>query len=103
MKKSEKKRENWVIVRCSSAGVHFGILKSHKSGEVVLMKSRRLWRWWSQFTLSELSQLGPKQEKISENRFSIPVPEIKILGACEIIPCSEAAVELINAVPNANQ
>ncbi|MDE2000350.1 MAG: hypothetical protein KGI52_15650, partial [Burkholderiales bacterium] len=35
----------YVIVRCSEAGVHAGILAAHEGREAVLLESRRLWYW----------------------------------------------------------
>lgn len=44
-----------VILRCRNAGVHAGYLKSRENGIVLLENSRRLWHWWSKFSLSGLA------------------------------------------------
>lgn len=99
----EKKSGKYVIVRCSAAGVHAGELVSHKGEQVVLKNARRLWRWWSSFTLSDLAMEGPRKDKIAENRYSMPVGEISLMGACEIIACSPSGEKGIREVPNGNR
>jgi len=94
----------YVIVRTREAGVHAGIITRKKGDEVTLRDSRRLWRWWSRFTLSELSQEGVRQDKISECKFAVPLAaEIDIRPWCEILPCTSAAEKSIREVPNANK
>ena len=92
----------YVIVRCKDAGVHSGYLISRKGREVKLAKARRLWRWWSNFTLSELAVSGIKVGKGSECRFSCEVDEIELLDACEIITCAPSAMDNIREIKNAN-
>jgi hypothetical protein len=92
-----------VIVRCSEAGVWFGELGKKTSGTVVLTNARRLWQWWSIFTLSELAKHGPRPDKIDENRYAEPISSVEINRWCEIIPCTRNAVTAIKGVPNANQ
>jgi len=78
----------YVIVRCTAAGVHSGYLYSREGDEVVLYNSRRLWRWHGR-TLSGLAIEGT--DNASECKFGDVLPVITLLGACEIIQCSEAA------------
>jgi hypothetical protein len=89
----------FAVVRCRNAGVHAGEVVSRKDGVVTLKNSRRLWRWWSAATLSELSQDGPV--KIDENKYGcvLPVLELTESDVCEVIPCSEKARAAILAVP----
>ncbi len=84
---------DYVIVRCRNAGVHAGYLKSRKDGVVQLENSRRLWRWWSKFTLSGLAMCGVLESKISEVRFSCFLPKIDLTESdvCEVIFCSKEA------------
>lgn len=82
----------YVIVRARDAGVHAGEYVSHSGREVVLRNSRRLWRWWSAFTLSELAITGVRPGKENEVRFAAVIAdEMRVLDACEIIPCTEVA------------
>ena len=85
----ESQEKSFVIVRSRDAGVHCGTLESIADGGMVtLSDARRIWRWRGANTLSELSQRGADQEW---TRVSEPVPEIIVIGACEIIPCSAVA------------
>ena len=100
------KKKQHVIVRCSAAGVRAGYLEkktNDATNTVVLSEARRLWKWWSYFSLSELALHGPKPDKINENRYAEPVPSIEIAGWCEILPCSISATKAIQAVPNENR
>lgn len=97
------KKKQYVIVRCSGAGVWSGYLDKKTKGSVVLSKARRLWRWWSYFSLSELALHGPHPDKLSENLYAEPMPQIEISGWCEILPCSKVAEIAIRGVKNANR
>lgn len=92
---------DYVIVRCRNAGVHAGYLKSRKDGVVQLENSRRLWRWWSKFTLSGLATCGVLESKKSEVRFACVLAKIDLteLDVCEVIYCTKEARESIEAIP----
>lgn len=80
----------YCIVRCHDAGVHAGFVRKHEGREVHLEKTRRLWRWWGK-TLSGLAKDGTfAPEKC---KFSDEIESIVVLDACEIIPCSAAAMK----------
>lgn len=72
-----------VLVRTYSAGVHIGKLKSRKGKEVVLTNARRLWSWYGAFTLSGVVTTGVDRTR---SRISLPVSEITLTEAIEIIP-----------------
>lgn len=87
----------YAIVRCKDAGVHAGYIKEHKSGtrEVILVNSRRLWRWWGK-TLSGLATEGTfAPEKC---KFSDPQNEILVSDMCEINYCTCVARKSIQGV-----
>jgi hypothetical protein len=86
----------YVIIRCINAGVHAGYLKSRNGKEVVLLNSRRIWFWKGAASLSELAMSGPAQPK--ECKFTVPVNEITLTEAIEIIPCSQKGKESIEGV-----
>ncbi len=89
----------YVIVRARDAGVHAGEYVSHSGREVVIRNSRRLWRWWSAFTLSELALTGVRGGKEGEVRFAAVIAEeMRILDGCEIIPCTDAARTSIEGI-----
>lgn len=89
-----------VIIRASRAGVFFGTLVSKDntpSGcEVTLKDCRRLWYWEGACSLSQLALEGTK--KPNSCKFSVTIPDITIIGAIEIIPCSDDAVSSIESV-----
>lgn len=82
-----------VIVRTYSAGAHFGFLKSRTGKEVTLEKSRRLWRWFGAWTLSEIATSGLDASK---SKIGAPV-SIVLTEAIEVIDCTPAAVASIEA------
>lgn len=90
----------YVIVRCRNAGVHAGYLVSRKNGVVRLANSRRLWSWWSKFTLSGLAMEGVLKGKENECRFACVLPLIDLTESdvCEIIYCTTQARESIESV-----
>lgn len=82
----------YCIVRCRDAGVHAGFVRHHDGREVTLLRSRRLWRWWGK-TLSGLATEGSFKPK--ECKYADEIPEITVLDACEIIPCTKAGMRSI--------
>lgn len=88
------KKNQYVIVRTRDAGVHAGVLVSCKGDDVVLRQARRMWRWFSGFTLSEAARAGID---VSKSRIAVELPEIRIHGWCEIIPCTPKAEASIRA------
>jgi len=91
---------NYVIVRCRNAGVHAGYLDSRDNGVVRLLNSRRLWRWWSKFTLSGLATCGVLESKKNEVRFACVLAKIDLTESdvCEVIYCTKEARESIEAI-----
>tara|TARA_R110002020_G_scaffold175493_1_gene367406 strand:- start:21059 stop:21451 length:393 start_codon:yes stop_codon:yes gene_type:complete len=96
-----KPEGSYVIVRCRNAGVHSGYLKHRKDGVVRLENSRRLWLWWSKFSLSGLAMCGVLESNKSEVRFACVLPWIDLteLDVCEIIPCTIEAKASIESIP----
>ena len=84
----------YVLVRCVSAGVHAGELVSQFGDSVVLRNSRRLWSWGSPggIALSGVAQLG----MVPDKKVDTLNPLIQLNGVSEIILCSARAKESIN-------
>ena len=82
-----------VIVRTYSAGAHFGYLARRDGKEVELTGSRRIWRWFGAWTLSEVAATGLDSAK---SRVAAPV-NITLTEAIEIIDCTPDAVASIEA------
>lgn len=92
----EKGGMRYCIVRCRDAGVHAGYVAARNGREVKLLESIRLWRWHGR-TLSGLAIEGTDDP--SACKFGPEVPEIDVLDACEVIPCTEAAEKSLRGVP----
>lgn len=88
----------YVILRCRDAGVHCGIVTEVANGWMTVENSRRLWRWVSKATISELATDGPVQSE--ENKYGCVLHLLKIRESdvCEIIPCSDKAAKAIMEV-----
>lgn len=84
-----------VIVRGDRSGVFFATLAEKNGQEVKLTDCRRLWYWSGAASLSQLAVEGVKNP--DDCKFTVTVPEIVILDAIEIIPCSDKAVEVITS------
>lgn len=88
--------ETYYIVRCDRAGVFFGHIARRDGREVTITDVRRLWYWTGAATLSQLAQEGVKNPGAC--KFTMTIPEITVLDAIELIPCSDAAVASIAKV-----
>lgn len=83
----------YCIVRCKNAGVHAGFVRKRKNGVLLLLDSRRLWKWWSKFSLSGLATDGVLDGKEDDCMFACVLPELELTESdvCEVIPCTEKA------------
>lgn len=88
-----------VIIRTYSAGVWFGELSQKDRNEVILLNARRMWTWWAKegISLSSVAVNGIIQDK---SKIAEAVDSVW-LEAIEIIPCTNAAIELIESAKNA--
>lgn len=89
-------KEKYYIVRGDRSGVFFGKIAEHEGREVRMTDVRRIWYWEGAATLSQLSAEGTK--KPSKCKFTMPIAEIVVLDAVELIPCADQAAESINSV-----
>lgn len=85
-----------VIVRGDSSGVFFGTIKERNGREVTLSDCRRIWYWEGAASISQLAVDGTSVPK--ECKFTVAVPEIVILDAIEVIPCTDKAIKSIESV-----
>lgn len=89
--------DKYYIIRCDRSGVFFGHVAQREGREVTITDARRLWYWDGAASLSQLALEGVKAP---ENcKFTVTVPELVVLDAIELIPCSDEAVKSINEVP----
>jgi len=80
------KKNELVLIRANSAGVHFGTLVSQKGQQVHLKNARRIWNWTGALSLSEIAAKGLN---ISNSKISAPVEEIILPTAIEVIKVSK--------------
>ncbi len=92
----------YVLVRCTGAGVHAGFLEAHSGQEVVLIQSRRLWQWKCAkgAFLSGVAKYGIDP---AESRVGTELERIHLTEACEVIPCSDEAGATIMAAASHNE
>jgi hypothetical protein len=90
----------YCIVRSRDSGVHAGVVVAHSGDQVRLKDSRRLWYWKAlkNHTLTAVGLHG-----ICEGRISPVNPDLIVIGACEISPCSDAARTSIEGFPSHEQ
>ena len=94
--KQELNTENYVIVRTYSAGVFAGNLAKREGQEVTLKNARRIWYWDGAASLSQLAVDGTSKPK--NCKFPAEVPEVLLLQAIEIIPCTLKSILSIKGV-----
>ena len=91
----------YCIIRTYFAGVWAGWVDLENYGErMVAIDARRLWRWWSEFTLSALATTGIKPGKEKENKYAMPVSQVYLTNVIELIPCTKQAKKQIQDQPN---
>lgn len=78
-------KNKFVLIRTHSAGVHFGTLIERNGQEVHLKNARRLWSWSGALSLSEIAMNGID---LKNSKVSVPVDEIILPQAVEIISVS---------------
>lgn len=93
--------QDYVIVRCRNAGVHAGYLEMRDPHVLRLKNSRRLWRFWSKFTLSGLAMSGVLKGKEDECLFACVLPDLELTcsDVCEVIKCTDKARVSIESIP----
>jgi hypothetical protein len=87
---------NKFIVRCNRAGVFYGEIVSRVGQEVEMKDVRNLWYWNGAATVMQLAAEGVSKPKTC--KFSVPVESLVLLEAIQIIPCTDKAVESLDAV-----
>lgn len=92
----ELNKEQWYIIRSRDAGAFFAHIEDKRGDEVDLRDARRLWYWVGAASLSQLAVDGVSNPL--QCKFTVVVPSMTVLGVCEIIPCTDKAVESIQGV-----
>lgn len=89
-------KEQKYIVRSIEAGVFYGNITEKEGCEVTMKNARCLWYWCGAASLNQLAEEGVKYPE--DCKFTMPVEEVVITNACEIIGCSEQAIKCIDGV-----
>lgn len=84
------------IIRGDRSGVFYGEIRERNGSEVVIGNARCLWFWSGAASLVQLAKDGVSNPEAC--KFTVTVPEIIVLDAIEIIPCSETAIRSIEGV-----
>src|SRR5512139_1391967 len=98
--KKQTKRE-YVIVRCTQAGVHAGYLEKQTKEHVVLTDARRIWYWTGAASLSEIAVYGLNPAKSSASKIAAKVSRIQLRqsDACEVIACQPEGQASVEGAP----
>lgn len=89
-------KEQKYIVRSVEAGVFYGYITEKDGCEVTMKHARCLWYWCGAASLNQLAEEGAKYPR--ECKFTMPVEEVLITNACEILACSEQAINCMDGV-----
>ena len=87
----------WVIVRGDRSGVFYGLMTNRSGTEVTLQDARHIWYWAGAANTAEIANSGVS--KPSECKIVAPVARLLVLDAIEVIVCTQAARESLDAVP----
>ena len=85
-----------VIARSYDAGVFYGVLADFDGNVARLTRVRQLWYWSGAASLMQLANEGVKNP--DNCKFTVPVSEVVISRVCEILPTTETAQQIIEAV-----
>lgn len=86
-----------VIARGTESGVFYGTLAEQDGREVRLTNVRNLWRWCGARCLMDMAKDGVDEPK--NCKFSVVLSEIVMTDCVQILPVSEKAMSVIEAVP----
>lgn len=74
----------------------YGEIVSRNGQEVEMANVRQIWYWDGAAALMQLATEGTKKPR--NCKFTVKVDSLLVLGAIEIIPCTEQAIESIESV-----
>ena len=95
--KEEINMENkYYIIRCDRSGVFFGQIAGRNGQEVELRNVRKLWYWDGACAVEQLAVDGVTNP--SSCKFTVVVPEMVVMDAIQILPCSDKAVKILGEV-----
>ena len=86
----------YCIVRGNNSGVFAGTVKEIEGQRVLMENVRQIWYWDGAASISQLAKSGTTAPK--NCKFTVHVETALITDVIEIIPCTEKAVQSIEAV-----
>lgn len=92
----EIKKGKMYIVRSDRAGVFFGKIKSRDGDSVTMTDVRKLWYWDGACAVEQLAMDGTSAP--GKCKFTVVVPELEVLGAVQVIPCTDKATKSLAEV-----
>ena len=88
--------EQYYIVRCDRAGVFFGRITDRRGNEVDMADVRKVWYWSGAAAVEQLAVDGVKNPEAC--RITVEVPQMTVMEAIQIIPCTDEATENLRSV-----
>lgn len=92
----EIKKDQMYIVRCDRAGVFFGKIKSRDGDNVTMTDVSKIWYWNGACAVEQLAVDGTINP--TECSLTVVVPEMEVMAAVQIIPCSDKSVRSLSEV-----
>lgn len=90
-----KKKQKYVV-RCDRAGVFYGEIEQIDGSTVKMRNVRKTWYWDGACAVEELATNGTTRPATC--KFTVTVDSMTVLEAVQIIPCTDKAVESLDAV-----
>jgi len=91
-----KKKIQKFIVRAVGAGVFFGEVRATDGATVKKRHVRKIWHWDGACAVEDLAVHGVANP--DNTQITVEVPEMTILGAIQIIPCTDEATRNLEGV-----
>lgn len=92
----EIRSDSMFIVRSDRAGVFFGKITGRSGDTVTMADVRKLWYWAGACAVEQLAMDGTSAP--GDCKFTVTVPEMEVLGAIQIIPCTDKAAASLSGV-----
>lgn len=91
-----KNKKQKYIVRCDRAGVFFGEIEKIDGSAVKMRSVRKVWYWEGANAVEELAVNGTTRP--DNCNITVTVESMTVLQPIQIIPCTDKAVESMDAV-----
>jgi hypothetical protein len=82
------------IIRCDRAGVFFAGIAERRGDEVDLVDARKIYYWRGAAAVEQIAMDGVSDQ----SQLTVKVPSMTVTQAIQIIPCSEKATKVLEAI-----